>query len=311
MRLRRLLATVALVVLAVPAGTAVALTPMAGAVADAGVLLVRDGSVRDGARGRQPSTCGDPRSADFPLGTRIHGGPDTYRPGGDSAEWYLDLTNTTDATCHGIHPVLVLVDDGRNLAAAHARAEFYDTATDSWHRVPFLRTEEDELVGVFGEGALGFSVGAGRTVSVRVRLGFGEDARPNSVVATAAVVQRRKDDGDWVGRSADYRFAVDPDAETGTGAGTSTSAGTGKDPGTGTGTGADIGPGTGTGTGDSGRSEGYAVDAGSLPALAQSGPRPVSGLGGTAAALLLGGGVLVVGARRVRARALTPTAPKG
>ncbi|MET7927355.1 hypothetical protein ABZT43_25820, partial [Streptomyces sp. NPDC005349] len=30
---------------------------------------------------------------------------------------------------------------------------------------------------------------------------FTSDARPNSVVANAAVVQRRGDDGDWVGQS--------------------------------------------------------------------------------------------------------------
>ncbi|MGW7411390.1 hypothetical protein [Streptomyces sp. NPDC054863] len=208
---------------------------------------------------QQPS-CGDPHSVDFPLGTRIHGGPGTYEPGGDSAEWYVDLTNDTGAACHDIHPVLVLVDRGRNLRPDHVRAEFYDTASGGRHPVPFVRTDEDELIGVFGDGIPGFTVGAGRTVSVRVRLAFTGAARTNSVVANTAVVQRKDHDGEWVGQSADYRFAVDRNALTGDGS--------------------------------------YSQAAGSRPELAQSGPGPLLGLGGTAAALLLGGGALLAGSRR-------------
>jgi hypothetical protein len=60
-----------------------------------------------------------------------------------------------------------------------------------------------------GDGGFpGFSVGAGKTLSVRVRLAVAEDAVPNDVVANAAVVQRRGDDGDWVGQSNGYRFRI-------------------------------------------------------------------------------------------------------
>ncbi|MEU8886822.1 hypothetical protein [Streptomyces sp. NPDC048442] len=221
---------------------------------------------------QQPS-CGDPRSVDFPLGTRIHGGPGTYQPGGDSAEWYLDLTNDTGAACHDIHPVLILVDHSRNLWPDHVRAEFYDTASDTWHPVPFIRTDEDELIGVFGtgggDGTPGFTVGAGRTASVQVRLAFTEAARPNTVVANTAVVQRKGKDGEWVGQSADYRFAVDPNIL----------------------------------TGDSS----YSEAAGSLPELAQSGPSLLFGLGGSSVALVLGGGALVAGSRRTLMRTAVRT----
>ncbi|GAA4938009.1 hypothetical protein GCM10023237_70240 [Streptomyces coeruleoprunus] len=44
-----------------------------------------------------------------------------------------------------------------------------------------------------------------------VRLGFTADARPDQVTANAAIVQRRGDDGEWVGESGDYRFAVVPE----------------------------------------------------------------------------------------------------
>ncbi|MFJ6697929.1 hypothetical protein ACIQM4_17935 [Streptomyces sp. NPDC091272] len=213
---------------------------------------------------QQPS-CGDPDSSRFPLDTRIHGGPGSYQPGGDSARWYVDLTNDTDIACHDIHPVLVLVDRARNLQAAEVRTEFYDTVADSWHPVPFVRTDEDELIGVFGDGTPGFSVGARRTVSVQVRLAFGGAARTNSVVATTAVVQRKNADGDWVGRSGDYRFSLDPDAPTG----------------------------------------GHAyTDATDSPfELARTGPPGhLRALGGAALALVLGGGALVAGARRTRLR---------
>ncbi|MFD5663077.1 hypothetical protein ACFWHX_38690, partial [Streptomyces hirsutus] len=62
-----------------------------------------------------------------------------------------------------------------------------------------------------------------RTLTVKLRLALTSDAVAGEVVATAAIVQRYEDDGDWVGQSDEYRFrittgpgtgpATDPDAE--------------------------------------------------------------------------------------------------
>ncbi|WP_424855494.1 hypothetical protein [Streptomyces sp. SAI-170] len=125
------------------------------------------------------------------------------------------LTNTTDRICTGIHPVVVLTDEERALRPGQPRLDFY--AGGRPHPVRFEVTDEDELVGAFADDAAkfpGFSVGPGRTLTVKVRLALAEGTVPNEVTATAAVVQRRDDDGDWVGHSNDYRFTIgtDPDA---------------------------------------------------------------------------------------------------
>lgn len=155
--------------------------------------------------------CDAPAGRRFPIATRVHGGPTGYASGGGRGEWTVDLTNTTARACGGIHPVLVLVDDSRALRPAQPRLEF-----DDGHRyrpVRLTRTDEDELVGAFGDkdGFPGFTVAAHRTVSVRVRLAFTADAAANQVTARAAVVQRHSGDGDWVGESNTYRFAIGPD----------------------------------------------------------------------------------------------------
>jgi len=175
-----------------------------------------------------PATAGpggpscDPAGRAFPLTTRIHGGPAVYEAGGGFATWYLDLVNTTPHTCAGVHPVVVLVDERHALKPAQPRLEFYDGTRT--HPVRFESTDEDELVGAFG-GA-GLTVGPGKTVTVKVRLAVAEDAVPNEVTANAAVVQRHDGDGDWIGQSNDYRFAIKADtgaeAEAGTNAGTGT-----------------------------------------------------------------------------------------
>lgn len=156
-------------------------------------------------------SCTAPDDHTFPLTTRIHGGPGAYEAGGGFASWFVDLTNTTDRTCAGIHPVVVLVDEQRALRAAQPVLEFYDGATA--HSVGFTRTEEDELVGALADdrgGFRGFRVGPGRTLRVKVRLAVTSDAGPNEVTAHAAVVQRRAGDGEWVGQSNDYRFRITP-----------------------------------------------------------------------------------------------------
>ncbi|WP_406335604.1 hypothetical protein OG814_24860 [Streptomyces zaomyceticus] len=177
--------------------------------------------------------CGTPTGSAFPLDTRIHGGPVDYPAGGSFQEWKLDLTNTTDAPCSGIHPVLVLADRARVLKPEQIRFEFYDELAARWRPVTFEATGEAENVGVFtgpdgpdgstdpgasarsdGSDPLGgfggFAVPAGRTLTVPVRLAFRAEAAPGDVVVNAAVVQRRGIDGDWVGESGDYRLTIGP-----------------------------------------------------------------------------------------------------
>ena len=146
----------------------------------------------------------------LPAHHPLHGGPDSYRPGGGFGAWYLDLTNTTRRTCDGVHPVVVLVDAGHQLKPDQPRLEFY--ADGRAHPVRFETTDEDELVGVFAdERGRSFAGSGNRTLTVKLRLALAPDTAPNVVTANAAVVQRHGDDGDWVGQSNDYRFAIGTD----------------------------------------------------------------------------------------------------
>jgi hypothetical protein len=250
---------------------------------------------------------------DFPIKTRIHGGPDAYQAGGGSGTWYIDLTNTTAHPCGAIHPVVVLVDEKRTLRPEQARLEFYEG--ERAHAVRFERSDEAENVGPFDDGFPGFTVAPGRTLTVKVRLSLASGASaPNSVVANAAVVQKHDDDGDWVGESNAYRFRIegavrdkDPGSgeETGTGADQDGTADTGADaglsPGTGTGT---------TGTGEartdtgSGTTTGTGTTAPSADQLASTGPgganRPA--LAALALVLVAFGAGLFALARRMRRR---------
>ncbi|MFF9065235.1 hypothetical protein ACF09E_07750 [Streptomyces sp. NPDC014891] len=156
-------------------------------------------------------TCGASSGSAFPLDTRIQGGPSEYPAGGGLQEWKLDLTNTTDGLCSGIHPVLVLTDEQGRLRPEQIRFEFYDGGAARWRPVAFEATEQAENVGAF-TGFDGFVVPSKETLSVSVRLGFRAEAAPDEVVVKAAVVQRRGADGDWVGESDDYRLTVGPAA---------------------------------------------------------------------------------------------------
>ncbi|GGR78245.1 hypothetical protein GCM10010252_16150 [Streptomyces aureoverticillatus] len=282
MRLRSSLAA------GVAVAAAVTLVPaVAGVPAAAG-----DRPGESGSGALRPS-CATAAGDDFPIGTRISGGPATYEPGGGFRRWSLELTNATDETCGNVHPVIVFVDGGKALLPRQVLLEFDDG--ERLRPVRFERTDRDETVGVLGDGGgavgahggdaadgahggdaadgahesggphdpaafpafPGFTIAPGRTVTVGLRLAFTSDTAPDRVVASAAVVRRRADDGDWVGASNDYAFdIVEADGPTGPSPGE----------------------------------------------LAKTGPGRLPGLGATAAAFLLGGVALVVGSRRLRAR---------
>ncbi|MFF7263631.1 cell wall protein [Streptomyces sp. NPDC008159] len=159
--------------------------------------------------------CAGADSEEFPILTRIDGGPATYVAGGGFGTWSVELTNTTDRTCADVHPVIVLVDDGRALKRSQPQLEYFEDAKGTTSRpVAFEETDSDELVGVLDEDGDGFTVPAGGTLTVKVRLSVTSDAAvPNDVVANAAVVQRRGDDSEWVGESNDYRFRITDEDE--------------------------------------------------------------------------------------------------
>ncbi|MEU0373581.1 hypothetical protein ABZ070_25595 [Streptomyces sp. NPDC006283] len=215
-------ALVASAVISGSAATAAAMTtrtPLAAAPAGPSAVFRAEGRAEGGAEvrseirsGSSPAdrapTCGKASDPDFPIKTRIHGGPATVRAGAGSRPWSVDLTNTTREACHRIHPVLILTARDRGLTADRVTLEFYDETTARWRPVTLERTTEDEIVGAFDDGFLGFVVPAGGTVTVRTRLSFAAGTTPNTVTVNAAIVQRQGDDGDWVGESGDYRFAV-------------------------------------------------------------------------------------------------------
>jgi hypothetical protein len=153
-------------------------------------------------------TCGKATDPDFPIKTRIRGGPATVRAGSGFHTWSVELTNRTREGCDRIHPVLVITAEDRTLTADRVTVEFHDQEADRWRPVTLERTTEDEFVGVFDDGFQGFAVPAGGTVTVRTRLSVAAGTAANRVTVNAAIVQRQGDDGDWVGESGDYRFAV-------------------------------------------------------------------------------------------------------
>lgn len=150
------------------------------------------------------------------------------------------------------------MDSKRALRPEQARLEFYEG--ERTHPVEFEKSDQAENVGAFDDGFPGFTVGPGRTLTVKVRLSVTSDAAvPNDVVVNAAV-QRHNNDGDWVGESNEYRFRIDDEStasDAGDGGGGNGGDGGGGDGGGGGGNdgggdGASVAPertGTGTGTG--------------------------------------------------------------
>ncbi|MFG2295367.1 hypothetical protein [Streptomyces sp. NPDC048603] len=249
--------------------------------------------------------CGEGKSTEFPIGARIRGGPAVYRSGGGPQSWYLDLANTGPAPCTAVHPVVVFTDSARALRPEHLRMEF-DTAGGTYP-VSMERTDRDEVIAVFDGGSAfpGFSVAPGATVTVKVGLSFDRGAPAGEVVADAALVQRKGDDGEWIGESGGYRFSVDGPDESAEGA--SEGAGrSGEAPETGEAgaladTGTDTGTSTGTGAGEgTGRAAGGAGDDGAAAAVDRARERARWVTAGLAGAALAAGGGLLLFARRLR-----------
>ncbi|KOG11488.1 MULTISPECIES: hypothetical protein [Streptomyces] len=276
-------------------------TPRATTAAATTAVLLTLATPAVGAPAPDPPaapTCGAAPDTGFPIGTRIHGGPADYPAGGPFQEWRLDLTNTTDGSCSDIHPVLVLADGARTLRPAQIRFEFYDAGSARWRPVAFEATEEAESVGAFTDFG-GFTVPAGETLTVPVRLAFGADAAPDEVVVNAAVVQRRGEDGDWIGESGDYRLTVGPAVPTGP-----DTSGPSEVPGKETKPPATA-PGAKDPTAPGAKDPTAPGDPGERPELARTGrgsDRDVLVLAPFAAALVLLGAVLVRAARRARHR---------
>ncbi|MFF8843131.1 hypothetical protein ACF08N_10410 [Streptomyces sp. NPDC015127] len=212
MRLRNALALTATTAVLSAAPPAAALTPLPHAPATGHPRHAAPAGVTEDRSGELPAdqqpTCGDVTDPDFPIRTRIHGGPRTVHPGGGFQSVGLDLTNTTEELCHRIHPVVILTGRGPGLTADKVDVQFRDEDAGRWRPVALERTSEDEIVGAFDDGFRGFVVPAGKTVTVRVRLALAAGTSPNTVTVNAAVVQRKGNDGDWVGASGDYRFDV-------------------------------------------------------------------------------------------------------
>ncbi|MFF6904331.1 peptidase [Streptomyces sp. NPDC012389] len=217
--------------LGLAAGIAVPAALLAGPQAAAHLAPAAPASLAvDAADADEQPPCGDPGAKEFPIEARIQDAPKTYASGGGYGTWFLDLTNTTDTACGALHPVLVLNDEDRELTTEQIQLKFSEPGRPGTeHRVTWETTDRHEQIGVFdGDpgsdpadssdgGFPGFTVPAGTTVSVRVRMAFASDTAPGRVTAHAAVVQRHhqakakgggREDGDWVGESGAYRFVI-------------------------------------------------------------------------------------------------------
>lgn len=218
-------------------------------------------------------TCGKASDPDFPIDTRIHGGPTTVRAGSGFHTWSVELANGTDEACIRIHPVLVLTAQDPGLTADRVTVQFHDDKAGRWRPVLLEGTTEDELVGAFDDGFAGFTVPARGRITVRTRLSLAAGTAANNVTVNAAVVQRKGDDGDWVGESGDYRFAVVQGDGTGPARPSPTRS-----------------PGASPVDGESPRS--------ALDQLATTGSAPLARVGVGAAVVLLSAGLLVLARRR-------------
>ncbi|MCQ4083802.1 hypothetical protein NGB36_25215 [Streptomyces sp. RB6PN25] len=153
--------------------------------------------------------CGAPAARTFPIDARLTGGPATYTAGGAAQSFSLQLRNTTQAECRDVHPLVVIVDGNRTLTPGRFSLECAWSAAGPWRSVPFETTDHAENIGLpGGEGGPGLAVPARGTVTVMLRLRFAGHAAPDRVVASATTMQRRGNDGAWVGESNHYTFDV-------------------------------------------------------------------------------------------------------
>lgn len=299
--------------------------------------MVQRSGRRDG-RGRG----GGPQAAAeaFPVTARLLGGPHTYTAGAGPREFRVELENTSRERLRNVHPVLVFVDRGRRLTAGQILLEYRvadpvakaGNARDrSWRPVAVRHTDNDENIAVVGgEDGPGTTLPSRRKVSIALRLRFTAPAPAGPVTASATIMERRGEDGDWVGESEGYDFDVVPsrgatagpqsprpgrtgeeerpdgaeggDGGTGTGPGEGPGTRPGGSPapdpsaGTGPGTEAEAGPQAGPGTGP-----GADPGAGPVPGKGrETAPGAAPGLAATGdphrapALMLTGAGVLVV-----------------
>jgi hypothetical protein len=187
--------------------------------------------------------CGNASAHAFPITARLRGGPATYRAGGGTGTWYVDLTNTTGHACRNVHPVLVVSGSGHRLKAVQITLRLAGKR-GALRALPLHTSDEDEIIGVNDKDTTGLTVPAHGTVSLGAALAFSRGAPSGVVTVSAAVVQREGGDGDWVGESKPYRLTV----VDGRAAGERESGRDGS--GTGDGDGVRDGSGTGDATGD-------------------------------------------------------------
>ncbi|WP_164492527.1 hypothetical protein [Streptomyces sp. CNQ-509] len=154
--------------------------------------------------------CGDPGAGHFPVRTELHGDGAALRAGGARGGLTLRLHNASAGACRDVHPVAVVGHEaGGRLRPGDVRLEFHDERTRRWRSVAFERTGGDESAGVFAGGSRGFALRAGESREVRLRIGFAKGAPTGRVTVNVTTVQRRGDDGEWVGQSKDYETGIE------------------------------------------------------------------------------------------------------
>jgi hypothetical protein len=148
---------------------------------------------------------------EFPVRARLSGGPAQYTVGSLPQVFSLELAATSGSgLSRRVHAVLMLIDNRRALRPPQIVLEYADGA-GRWHAESFQHTDDDENVAVLGgEDGPGTVVPARGTVTVKLRLRFKPGTPAVGVTASATVMQRRGDDGDWVGESKPYAFRTVP-----------------------------------------------------------------------------------------------------
>ncbi|MFI7098502.1 hypothetical protein ACIBK8_03960 [Streptomyces sp. NPDC050161] len=274
---------------AVPSGSAPA-TPYRPAAAQG----------RDGPGGR--AGCGRQGRRGTGLTARAGGAPGEYAAGDGWRGWQLELRNTADAACTDVHPAVVLAAERHGLQPDMIRLEFRDQTTGDWLPVTFAPTDRHEQIGVLGEdgdetnglGGGGCRAGRGLTVpahgvtAVPVRMRFARETPRDRVAAGVTTGRRPEGGGAGPKPSGDYTFTVYSDA--GPTIPYDPSFPVAPAPAD-----APASPLAGPA-----RADGWFQVPGAAPQLAATGQVPMFGLGAAAAALLMSGGLLKAGARRLR-----------